>query len=211
MVVSALRCGDGQSILDASHIHPRSHQTKPNPSPLPNPKQFRHPPLDTGNNGVGVRTLLGSLVALLDDNDLLACLATVKDDGDLSWLLGQYSLPLSPRNTRLDDLNHLEIVSDSSVAKDKKFRCTHFCRVCFGSDKSSSKSSKLLVTRQAAASPGKGGPQVAMGGREHFGILDVRWEISPRVGGVAAITAMRSSRGIYAYKREKECALTRIF
>jgi len=37
---------------------------------------FQWVPLDTSNNGVGVWSLLGTLISLLDDNDLLPCLST---------------------------------------------------------------------------------------------------------------------------------------
>jgi hypothetical protein len=33
-------------------------------------------PLDTGNDGVGVGSLLSTLISLLDDNNLLPCLST---------------------------------------------------------------------------------------------------------------------------------------
>lgn len=44
-------------------------------------------PLNAGNNGVGVGSLLGSLVGLSDDDDLLSGLSTSEDDGDLSGLV----------------------------------------------------------------------------------------------------------------------------
>jgi len=44
-------------------------------------------PLDTGNDGVGVGSLLGSLVELSDNNDLLSGLSTGEDNSDLSWLV----------------------------------------------------------------------------------------------------------------------------
>jgi hypothetical protein len=44
-------------------------------------------PLDAGNNGVGVGSLLGSLVELSDNNDLLTSLSASKDNGDLSGLV----------------------------------------------------------------------------------------------------------------------------
>jgi hypothetical protein len=44
-------------------------------------------PLDTGNDGVGVGSLLGSLVSLLDDDNLLSCLSAGEDDGDFSGLV----------------------------------------------------------------------------------------------------------------------------
>lgn len=46
-----------------------------------------HSPLDTGNNGVRVRPLLGSVIVLLDDNDLLAGLTARENDGNLSGLV----------------------------------------------------------------------------------------------------------------------------
>ena len=39
--------------------------------------------LDADNDGMGVWPLLGALVELLDDDDLLAGLAALEDDGDL--------------------------------------------------------------------------------------------------------------------------------
>lgn len=39
--------------------------------------------LDAGNDSMGVRPLLGTLVELLDDNDLPPRLAALEDDGDL--------------------------------------------------------------------------------------------------------------------------------
>ena len=39
--------------------------------------------LDAGDDGMGVWPLLGALVELLDDDDLLAGLAALEDDGDL--------------------------------------------------------------------------------------------------------------------------------
>jgi hypothetical protein len=39
--------------------------------------------LDSNNNGVRIRALLGTIVDLLDDDDLPACLAALEDDGDL--------------------------------------------------------------------------------------------------------------------------------
>jgi hypothetical protein len=44
-------------------------------------------PLDTRNNGVGVRSLLGALIPLLDDNHLLPCLSARENDGDFSGLV----------------------------------------------------------------------------------------------------------------------------
>lgn len=46
--------------------------------------------LDAGNDRMGVGSLLGALVELLDDDDLLTRLAALEDDGDLSriWLSG---------------------------------------------------------------------------------------------------------------------------
>lgn len=44
-------------------------------------------PLDTGNDGVGVGSLLGSLVGLSDDDNLLSGLSTSENDSDLSWLV----------------------------------------------------------------------------------------------------------------------------
>jgi hypothetical protein len=44
-------------------------------------------PLDTGNDGVGVGSLLGSLVELSHNNDLLTSLSASKDNGDLSGLV----------------------------------------------------------------------------------------------------------------------------
>jgi hypothetical protein len=44
-------------------------------------------PLDTGHDGVGVRALLGTLVALLDNDDLLTGLTAREDDGNLSGLV----------------------------------------------------------------------------------------------------------------------------
>jgi hypothetical protein len=46
-----------------------------------------HTPLDTGNDGVRVRSLLGSLVSLLNDNNLFTSLSTGEDDGDFSGLV----------------------------------------------------------------------------------------------------------------------------
>ena len=43
--------------------------------------------LNAGNDGVGVRALLGAVVVLLDDDNLLTGLATSKNDGDLSGLV----------------------------------------------------------------------------------------------------------------------------
>lgn len=43
--------------------------------------------LDSGNNGVRVRPVLGTLVDLLDDDDLLSSLSSRKDDGDLAGLV----------------------------------------------------------------------------------------------------------------------------
>jgi hypothetical protein len=39
--------------------------------------------LDTGDDGVGVGTLLGTVVVLLDDDDLLTGLSTRENDGNL--------------------------------------------------------------------------------------------------------------------------------
>ena len=39
--------------------------------------------LDAGNDRVGVRPVLGALIHLLDDNDLLACLTSAQDNRDL--------------------------------------------------------------------------------------------------------------------------------
>lgn len=54
----------------------------------------KDPPLNAGNDGVGVGSLLGSLVELSDNDNLLSGLSTSEDDGDLSWLVdwrwGQY-------------------------------------------------------------------------------------------------------------------------
>lgn len=44
-------------------------------------------PLNASNNGVGVRSLLGPVVLLLDDDDLLAGLTTREDDSDFSGLV----------------------------------------------------------------------------------------------------------------------------
>jgi hypothetical protein len=44
-------------------------------------------PLNTRNNGVGVRSLLGALIPLLDDNHLLPCLSARENDGDFSGLV----------------------------------------------------------------------------------------------------------------------------
>ena len=44
---------------------------------------FSRVTLDASDNRVGVGTFLGSLIELLDDNDLLACLTALQDDGDL--------------------------------------------------------------------------------------------------------------------------------
>lgn len=52
----------------------------------PRVSSVAHSPLNAGNDGVGVRTLLGSLVALLDNNNLLASLTSSEDDSDLSGL-----------------------------------------------------------------------------------------------------------------------------
>ena len=46
-----------------------------------------NPPLDTGNDGVRVGSLLGSLVELSYNNDLLSGLSTGEDNSDLSWLV----------------------------------------------------------------------------------------------------------------------------
>jgi hypothetical protein len=43
--------------------------------------------LDSGNNGVGVRPVLGTLVNLLDDDDLLSSLTSREDDSDLAGLV----------------------------------------------------------------------------------------------------------------------------
>ena len=43
--------------------------------------------LDSGNNGVRVRPVLGTLVDLLDDDDLLSSLSSREDDGDLAGLV----------------------------------------------------------------------------------------------------------------------------
>jgi hypothetical protein len=39
--------------------------------------------LDAGDDGVGVGALLGALIKLLDDNDLVACLTALENDGNL--------------------------------------------------------------------------------------------------------------------------------
>lgn len=39
--------------------------------------------LNTSNDGVGVRSLLGSVIVLLDDDNLLSSLSTRENDGDL--------------------------------------------------------------------------------------------------------------------------------
>ena len=44
-------------------------------------------PLDTGDNGVRERPLLGSLVSLLNDDNLLSGLSTSEDDRNLSGLV----------------------------------------------------------------------------------------------------------------------------
>ena len=44
---------------------------------------FQWVSLDTGDDGVGVGPLLGTLIVLLDNNDFLASLAAGEDDGDL--------------------------------------------------------------------------------------------------------------------------------
>jgi hypothetical protein len=44
-------------------------------------------PLDTGNDGVGVGPLLGSVIELLDDDNLLSGLTTRENDGNLSGLV----------------------------------------------------------------------------------------------------------------------------
>lgn len=44
---------------------------------------FSRVTLDASNDRVGVGTLLGSLIKLLDNNDFLACLTALQDDGDL--------------------------------------------------------------------------------------------------------------------------------
>lgn len=50
-------------------------------------KSIARSPLDTRNNGVGVRSLLGALIPLLDDNHLLPCLSARENDGDFSGLV----------------------------------------------------------------------------------------------------------------------------
>jgi hypothetical protein len=44
---------------------------------------FSRVPLDASNDRVGIGTLLGSLIELFDDDDLLACLTALQDDGNL--------------------------------------------------------------------------------------------------------------------------------
>lgn len=44
---------------------------------------FSRVPLDASDDRVGVGTLLGPLIELLDDDDLLACLTALQDDGNL--------------------------------------------------------------------------------------------------------------------------------
>jgi hypothetical protein len=39
--------------------------------------------LDSSNDGMGIWALLGAIIDLLYDNDLLACLAALEDDGNL--------------------------------------------------------------------------------------------------------------------------------
>ena len=47
------------------------------------PRHFSGVAFDAGNDGVGVWSLLGTVIELLDDNDLFAGLATLEADGDL--------------------------------------------------------------------------------------------------------------------------------
>ena len=44
-------------------------------------------PLDTGDDGVGVWSLFGPVISLLDDNDLFPGLTTRQDDGNLARLV----------------------------------------------------------------------------------------------------------------------------
>lgn len=44
---------------------------------------FSRVTLDASNDRVGVGTLLGSLIELLDDDDFPACLTALQDDGNL--------------------------------------------------------------------------------------------------------------------------------
>ncbi len=47
------------------------------------PRHFPRVALNAGNDRVGVWPLLGSIVELLDDDNLFASLSAVEDDGDL--------------------------------------------------------------------------------------------------------------------------------
>ena len=53
--------------------------------------------LDTGDNGVGVFPLLGSLIHLLDDDDLFASVTALEDDCDLNILTKSQILTQSPQ------------------------------------------------------------------------------------------------------------------
>ena len=48
------------------------------------PGYFARVTLDPSNNGMRVRSLLGAFVILLDNDDLLAGLAALQHDGDLT-------------------------------------------------------------------------------------------------------------------------------
>jgi hypothetical protein len=47
------------------------------------PRNFSRVAFDAGNDGMGVWSLLGSFIELFNNDDLLACLAALQDDGDL--------------------------------------------------------------------------------------------------------------------------------
>ena len=77
---------------------------------------FSRVTLDASNDRVGVGTFLGSLVELLDNNDLLACLAALQDDGNLERGT-HHTREFTPRPSR----------------KDKKTLLFLACRLNFGS------------------------------------------------------------------------------
>jgi hypothetical protein len=47
------------------------------------PRNFSRVTLNASNDSMGIRPLLGSFIDLLDNDDLLACLTALQDDGDL--------------------------------------------------------------------------------------------------------------------------------
>lgn len=55
------------------------------------PGNFSGVALDSGNDGVGERSVLGTLIQLLDDDNLFAGLTTLEDDGNLnSFIRSKY-------------------------------------------------------------------------------------------------------------------------